>query len=69
MTLHLVGFWEILSASGVLRKVLKLGAGERRGKLLKRMATFWIKSEVGGTFQSDKSSGHKSLRILSGKER
>ena len=54
-----MGFRQILSASGVLRKVLELGAGQWRVRLLKRLVLDKI-NDGGELFRVTKAVGART---------
>lgn len=66
VTSHQVGFRQILSASGVLRKVLKLGAGQWRARLLKRLVLNEI-NDGGELFRVTEAVGARAWGFSPGK--
>ena len=66
VTSHQVGFRQILSASGVLRKVLELGAGQWRVRLLKRLVLDKI-NDGGELFRVTKAVGARTWGFSPGK--
>lgn len=66
VTSHQVGFRQILSASGVLRRVLKLGAGQWRVRLLKRLVLDKI-NDGGELFRVTKAVGARAWGFSLGK--
>lgn len=66
VTSHQVGFKQILSASGVLRKVLKLGAGRWRARLLKRLVLDKI-NDGGELFRVTEAVGARAWGCCPGK--